>query len=180
MYGQDEFAMLYSGIASKTGYNFEFLNGKFILQPNWLMSYSFVHTFDYTNGAGVKIDFQPLHAIQLVPGIKFIGNLPNGWQPYAGAQMVWNIMDKTKYSADDTALPQTSIKPYVQYGVGVQKKWGEKLTGYLQAMLRSGGRNGIAFSAGFRWMLGKEPEKSQPKQSNQVIKKERNINISAI
>ena len=49
-----------------------------------------------------------------------------------------------------------SVKPYVEYGVGVQKRWKDKFTGYAQAMIRNGGRNGIALSAGFRWALGKE------------------------
>jgi len=44
---------------------------------------------------------------------------------------------------------------YVQYGVGVQKRWGDRFTGFFQVMLRNGGRNGVAFSAGFRWVLGK-------------------------
>ena len=155
MYGQDNFTMLSTGIASKTGYNWELKEGKFIIQPSWLMSYSFVNTFDYTNSAGVRIDSDGLHAIQLVPGLKFIGNLKNGWQPYIGVQMVWNIMDDTKFKANNVDLPQMSVKPYIQYGVGIQKRWGERLTGFFQTMLRNGGRNGIALSLGFRYAIGK-------------------------
>lgn len=155
MYGQDDFNMLSTGIASKTGYNFELKEGKFIIQPSWLMSYSFVNTFDYTNSAGVRIDSEPLHAIQLVPGLKFIGNLKNGWQPYAGAQMVWNIIDDTRFKAYNVDLPQMSVRPYIQYGVGVQKTWGDKLTGFFQTMVRNGGRNGVLLSFGFRYTFGK-------------------------
>ncbi len=155
MYGREDFTMLATGIASKTGYNFEFKEGRFIIQPNYLMSYTFVNTFDYRNAAGVSIDSSPLNAIQIAPGLKLIGNLQNGWQPYAAMQMVWNIMDKTKFSANDVSLPEMSIKPYFQYGIGVQKRWGEKFTGFVQAMLRNGGRNGIALQFGFRWTVGK-------------------------
>ena len=91
-----------------------------------------------TNAAGVKIDSDPLHAIQVVPGVKFVGNLKNGWQPYANVDMVWNIMDKTDVMANDVRLPQLSVKPYVQYGVGVQKTWGERFTGFFQTMMRNG------------------------------------------
>ena len=63
-------------------------------------------------------------------------------------------MDKTKFSAAETSLPQLSVKPYVQYGLGVQKRWGDRFTGYLQAMFRNGGRNGVIFSAGFRSSFG--------------------------
>ncbi|MDY6382778.1 MAG: hypothetical protein SPL70_02610, partial [Cyanobacteriota bacterium] len=32
-------------------------------------------------------------------------------------------------------------------------------TGFFQTMFRNGGRNGVALSAGFRWALGKDPNK---------------------
>ena len=153
MYGKDTFTTLATGVASKTGYNFELANGKFIIQPNYLMSYTFVNTFDYTNAAGVKISSDPLNAIQIAPGVKLIGNLKNGWQPYLGVQMVWNIMDRTKFKANNVEMPNMSIDPYIQYGAGVQKKVGDRFTGFGQAMMRNGGRNGIALQFGFRWSL---------------------------
>ena len=96
-----------------------------------------------SSAAGVKIDSKPLHGIQIAPGLKFIGNFKSGWQPYASVQMVWNIMDKSRFTANDVSLPELSVKPYFQYGVGLQKSWGERFTAYGQAMLRSGGRNGL-------------------------------------
>lgn len=155
MYGSEDLTMLATGIASKTGYNFELADGKFIIQPNYLMSYTFVNTFDYTNKAGVRMNSDPLHAIQIAPGIKFIGNLKNGWQPYLGVQMVWNLLDDTRFMANNVSLPDLSVKPYVQYGIGVQKRWGERFTGFVQTMIRNGGRNGVALTAGFRWAIGK-------------------------
>jgi len=154
-YGNDNFTMLMAGIASKTGYNIELADGKFIIQPNFQMSYSFVNTFDYTNAAGVHINSDPLNAIQLEPGIKFIGNLKNGWQPYAGVSVVWNIMDKTDFLANNVSLPELSIKPYVRYGVGVRKTWGERCCGFFQTYFTNGGRNGVGLQAGFRFTLGK-------------------------
>lgn len=155
MFGSENLTMLATGVASKTGYNWELAKGKFIIQPNFLISYTFVNTFDYTNAAGVRINSDPLNAIQLAPGIKFIGNLKNGWQPYANIQMIWNLIDKAKFTANEVALPTMSVDPYVQYGLGVQKRCGDRFTGFGQAMIRNGGRNGIALSFGFRWALGK-------------------------
>ncbi len=51
---------------------------------------------------------------------------------------------------------ELSVKPYFQYGIGLQKKCGERFSGFGQAMLRNGGRTGVALSAGFRWALGKD------------------------
>ena len=166
-YGNEDFSMLMAGIASKTGYNIELKDGKFIVQPNMLLSYSFVNSFDYTNASGVKISSDPLHAIQVNRNVKIIANLQNGWQPYASAGMVWNIMDKTHYKANDVSLPELSVKPYVKYGVGVRKTWGERFTGFLQTFLTHGGRNGVGIQIGFRWSLGKADNKNSASTSGQ-------------
>lgn len=157
MYGKDTFTSLATGIASKTGYNIELNEGKLILQPSFLMSYSLINTFNYTTAGGADITSDPLSAIQIEPGIKLIGNLKNGWQPYAGVSMVWNIMDKSKFQANDVTLPEMSIAPFVRYGVGLQKTQGERFTGFLQAFMTGGGRNGVGLQFGFRWALGKAP-----------------------
>ncbi len=180
MYGKEDFPMLMSGIASKTGYNWELASGKFIVQPNYLMSYSFVNTFDYTNAAGVRVKSDPLHAIQIAPGVKFIGNLPKGWQPYVNLRMVWNLMDDTKFTAADASLPELSVKPYFEYGVGVQKRWGERFTGFFQAMLRSGGRNGISLGMGFRWAIGKAPQKMKANATKTPTMPETKVKLSNV
>jgi len=186
MYGSENFASLMAGVASKTGYNIEFKDGKFIVLPSMLLSYSFVNTFDYTNAAGVRMNFDPLHVIQLHPDVKFIANLKHGWQPYARVGVVWNILNEDNVTANDVRLPSLSIKPYVEYGVGIQKHWADRFTGYLQAMMRNGGRNGVSLTFGFRWSLGKQAaekvlkpaetnishqskEQNQTRTSNKVI-----------
>ncbi len=156
MYGKEESTMLMAGIGSKSGYNLEFKEGKYILQPIMFLSYTFVNTFDYTNAAGVKINSDPLHTIQLNPSIRFIANTKNNWQPYASVGMVWNLLNETSSTANGIKLPEMHTKPYIEYGVGVQKHFKDKFTAFVQAMVRNGGRNGIALSAGFRWKFGKE------------------------
>ena len=161
IYGTDDFNLLMSGIAAKTGYNWELAEGRFIIQPSYMMSYSFVNTFDYTNAAGIRVNGDPLHAIAFEPGLKFIGNLNNGWQPYAGVSVVWNVLDKTEFNASDATLPELSVKPFVKYGIGIRKTWGERLTGFFQTFFTAGGRSGIGLQAGVRWTLGK----SEPKHA---------------
>ena len=121
MYGNDNLTMLSSGLANKTGYNFEFYQGKFIFQPNFLLAYSFVNTFNYRNAAGVSIESDPLHAIQIAPGVKFIGNLKNGWQPYASVNMVWNLICDSDTRVNGIKLPEMNIK-WSSYGL----KWWQK------------------------------------------------------
>ena len=156
MYGKEDFTSLMAGIGSKTGYNFEFKDGRYIIQPIMFMSYTFVNTFDYTNAAGVRIDADPMHSIMLNPSVRFITNTKTGWQPYASVGMVWNVLSDSNVKANNVHLPEASMKPYVEYGLGVQKRFKDRYTAFAQAMLRHGGRNGIALTGGFRWTLGKE------------------------
>ena len=174
MYGTDKFAMMTAGIANKTGYNWEINGGKIIIQPSLYTGYTFVNTFDYTNAAGVRIDSDPLNTIQLVPGVKVIGNTKTGWQPYAGVDMVWNInVGGSHVTASQTTLPQLSVKPYIQYGAGIQKSWSDRFTAFFQTMLRNGGRTGIVLQAGFRWNIGKDSTKVKVKKEN--IKNNRKV-----
>ncbi len=155
-YGSEDFPMLMAGVANKTGYNFEFKDGRFIIQPSLLLSYTFVNTFDYTNAAGVSINGDPLHALQISPNVRFALNTKNGWQPYLTAGMNWNIMNDSQFTANMATLPDLSMKPYVQYGLGIQKTINDNFTAYGQVLLRHGGRNGIAANAGLRYIFGHE------------------------
>ncbi len=159
MYGKEDFTTLFAGVGSKTGYNFEFKDGKYIIQPVWFMSYTMGKTFDYTNAAGVRIESSPMHSIMLNPSLRFIANTKNGWQPYASVGMVWNAMNESSASANGIKLPESSIKPYVEYGVGLQKRFKDDFIAFGQAMIRNGGRNGISLTAGFRWAIGRDKEK---------------------
>lgn len=156
MYGTETFPVFTTGVANKTGYNVEFKDGRFILQPSLLLSYTYVNTFNYTNAADVKIAGDGLHAVQINPNIRFIANTKTGWQPYLTFGFNWNIMNDSQYMANATALPELSVKPYFQYGLGIQKLLGDNITGYAQIVLRNGGRNGIAANAGFKYTFGKE------------------------
>ena len=180
MYGSEDFTMLMGGVASKTGYNFEFNDGRFIIQPNLLLSYTFINTFDYTNAANVRINAEPLHALQVHPYVKFIQNTESGWQPYLAGGFVYNVMGQTQIRVADlygnnVELPALSIKPYAEYGLGIQKLWNDKYTGFLQAMARSGGRNGIAFTMGFRIALGDDGKKIEKVKTDDNIKTVSNV-----
>ena len=173
MYGSDNFTSIMGGLSTKNGYNFEFADGKFILQPSVLLSYSLVNTFDYTNAAGVRMKSDPLHTLQIEPSIKLIGNIGT-WQPYANVAMVWNVLNETKVTANDVVLPEVSVKPYVKYGVGLQKKWADKFTAFGQCYVTNGGRNGVGLQAGLRIALGDETTKAKaawlnPKKKDTVI-----------
>ena len=172
MYGHEDNTMLNAGIGSKTGYNFEFKDGKLIIQPRIFISYSMVNTFDYKNSAGVKIKSDPLHTLQINPALRIIGNF-EGWQPYASVGVVWNLLSETHATANGQKLPEMSTRPFIEYGIGLQRCWKENFSAYGQAMIHNGGRNGIALTGGFRWLIGKnKPETVQNKLKNKTVLKE--------
>ena len=148
--GRDNFAMLNTGIAQMSGYNLELLKRRLILQPAFLASYSFINTFNYTTSSNVRINAEPLHALQLEPRIKLIGNFKKYLQPYLCVSVVWNVIDHAKFQANDVYLPNISTEPFVQYGAGMQKRYGDRVTGFFETLIRNGGRNGIALLFGIR------------------------------
>ncbi len=149
-FGSSNFNMFNTGIAQMSGYNIPVFKKRLIVQPSVLTSYSFVNTFNHNTYQDIRINTRPLHALQIEPRIKLIGNFKNYLQPYLAVSMVWNVIDHAKFQADDVYLPNLAIKPFVQYGAGVQKRWGERVTGFMEAMIRNGGRNGVALQFGFR------------------------------
>ena len=64
--------------------------------------------------------------------------------------MVWNIIDSAKFQANDVYLPNMSVKPFVQYGAGLQKRFNDRVTAFFETLLRNGGRNGVALLLGIR------------------------------
>lgn len=150
MYGKDKFYVFRYGIANKTGYNWHPYKNV-IVQPNLLMSYTSVKAANYKNSAYVNIKSDPLYALNVAPGMMLSYGLENGWYPYIDAKMVWNIMNDTKFKANQIDLPEMSVKPYAKYGFGVLKKGYGNISGYGQVDFLSGGRSGVDLTAGLQW-----------------------------
>ena len=153
MYGSDNFNTITAGIANKTGYNFEFKDGRYIIQPTIFLSYSVFNTMDYTNAANVQIKSDALHLLTFEPGVKFIVNLKNGFQPYMGLSYVSNFDMGGEVKANDVILPEVSVKPYLKYSLGVRKAWKENFNGFAQVNLTTGGRTGVGFQVGLNWLF---------------------------
>ena len=149
-FGSDDFNMLNTGLAQKTGFNFPILNNRLILQPSIMASYTFINTFSFTTASNVHINTKPINALHIEPSFKLIGNFKDYLEPYLSVSFAWNLIDKAKFQANDVYLPDLSIKPYVQYGFGVQKRFKDRVTAFFEGMIRNGGRNGIALVLGIR------------------------------
>lgn len=154
--GEQNYRVFTSSVTCKTGYNFEFKNGKYILQPSFLGDYIYAVVSNFVSKDGKAETGDPIHAIHLSPGIKLIGNFKGGWQPYLSLSVTWTLMDSPAIFIDGALQERVHIDPYCEYGFGLQRRWEEKYTSFGQVLMRGGGRNGVSLFAGFRVALGTE------------------------
>lgn len=154
--GDADINVIGAGVAAKTGYNMEFKDGSVIVQPNFQMSYSYVNTLSYKIRDGFNVYPDSLHAIQLEPGLNLVWNLRNGWQPFANASFVWNLLDETNVRLSCCQLPGMAVKPYVKYGVGFRKRWNDRFALAQQTYIYQGGRNGVGFDMDCKIAVGKK------------------------
>lgn len=154
--GEQNFRLFIVSAASKSGYNLEFKQGKYILQPNFLIDYIYALGSDFISSDGKSVTGDPLNAMHVSPGIKLIGNFKGGWQPYLSISETWTLMDTPVIFKNGVIQPRVSIAPYVEYGFGLQRKWKDRYTSFGQVLMRGGGRNGVSFYFGFRYAFGKD------------------------
>lgn len=151
MYGREQFNAAMGGVAARAGYSYAIKGGKYVLQPSLLVSYTCSYVGDYTNAAGVRVESDPTHVVQIRPFVKLIAHTRNDWKPYLHGGFVWSMGGETRFRADGETLPEMGLRPYAEYGAGLQKTWRNKYTIYGQGTGRSGGRNGVEVSSGIRW-----------------------------
>lgn len=157
--GEQTFSLFIASAASKTGYNFEFKKGKYILQPTLLVDYIYALGSDFTSSDGKSVTGDPLNAMHVSPGIKLIGNFEGGWQPYLSISETWTLMDSPAIYKNGVLQDRVSIDPYFEYGFGLQRRWKERYTSFGQVLMRGGGRNGVSLYFGFRYAFGKDLKK---------------------
>lgn len=172
--GEQTFTLFITSVASKTGYNFEFKQGKYILQPNLLLDYIYALGSNFISSAGESVTSNPLNAVHVSPGIKLIGNFKGGWQPYLSISETWTLMDTPILFKNEVIQPRVSVDPYFEYGGGLQRKWKDRYTSFGQILFRGGGRNGVSFYFGFRYAFGKDLKKpyKPSKQDGTKLKQE--------
>ncbi len=151
MYGHDNSRLDNYGIAGRFGWNFDFADGKFSLLPTFTASYSTVNPEDFTNAADVQLTSNDLRAVQLNPNVKLIMNMKNGLQPYLTVGEVWTVGQSSTVRVNGNKLDELELRPYTEYGIGLQKRWTNERDAYVQVLGHSHGRDGILVNAGVRW-----------------------------
>lgn len=143
-----------TGISNKTGYNFEFADGKFIIQPNLVLGYTFAHQFGRSKN-GSTVEAGSLNSGLIEPGLNFIGKFESGWQPYMGVSFVQNLVNNDDLSYQYAVMPDMAARGFIKYGLGVRKNWKDRVGLNFQTFARNCGRYGVGFQGGLNVALGK-------------------------
>lgn len=145
----------FAGAATKFAYNWRF-HRDWVLQPNFMAAYNF---FGQQNGHSdygqMGMMAGMLNGVNVAPGINLIWEKET-FSIYGTLQYMYNVNGAVGGQAGNVGLPQLEMeRGYIQYGIGFTKKFTDRFSGYLQAVLRNAGRTGCGFQMGFNFLLGK-------------------------
>ena len=127
--------------AFKIGLNFTSEEGLVTFQPAVMGSYSLL---SYEQEVA---DYDNAHIWQVAPQATMLFDLGRGCEPYLKVLGSYSRMIDTK---DNSGVPDIYIKPYLEYGVGLQTQWIGATT-FIEATWRSYGLEGFALKAGINF-----------------------------
>lgn len=143
----------FAGTAAKIAYNFHPAK-HFVIQPTLLASYNaFGGQRWHTDFGDMSMRSRMLNGVNIAPGINFIYGRET-WSVYATVQYFYNILGYSNGRAGNVNLPGVEMRHgFIEYGIGVTKTWKDRFSGYLQVVLRNGGRTGVGFQGGLMYKL---------------------------
>ena len=153
-WGKDKFDTKIVSVANKTGVDVK--KGAWTLTPALLLSYTGVDNDDYTAKSGTKVENHFMHIFSVAPELKVAKDLGEGLSGYAKVAYKMFFYGNDKITADDVIMPATSVKPYVEYGVGLNKDWSKAewnakdITSYAEINRHDGGRTGWDLNLGLK------------------------------
>lgn len=149
----DDTGNWFAGTAAKAAYNFH-PTKHFIIQPTALVSYNIFGQQNWYTGFGaMNMQAGLLNGINVAPGINFIYGRET-WSVYATVQYFYNIMGYSEGRAGHVDLPGVEMRHgFIEYGIGFTKSFKDRFSGYLQVVLRNGGRTGVGFQGGLMYRL---------------------------
>jgi hypothetical protein len=145
----------FAGFATKVAQNFR-IHRDFVIQPNLMAVYNFFGQQNWHTDYGqMGMMSKSLHGINIAPGLNFIWERET-FSAYVTVQYMFNVNGAIGGRAGSVVLPHTEMeRGYFQYGIGVVKKCTNRVSAYIQAVLRNVGRTGVGFQLGVDVKLGK-------------------------
>ena len=153
--GSDDTFNYFAGGSVKAAYNWRFAKD-WSLQPNLLVAYSFFGQENWhTNFGQMGMMSGMLNGVNVAPGLNLIWEKET-FSTYATIQYMYNVNQSVGGKAGNVYLPHVHMdRGYLQYGIGVNKTFTDRFSGYFQTVIRNVGRTGIGLQLGFNWQLGK-------------------------
>ena len=146
--GKDKFNSYMGGVAVKTGYDYHL--GSFTVEPNVYASYTIISAEDYVTKSGAKVKFGDMGVIEAAPGLKLSQDFGEGFKGYLSGRYVWSFTQGQHVTANDFTLPDVELEDYAEYGIGLEKSWGDRAAGFVEVKRRDGGREGWNFNLGYK------------------------------
>ena len=145
----------FAGAATKAAYNIR-LHRDWVLQPNIMAAYNFFGQQNWHSDYGqMGMMAGMLHGVNIAPGVNLIWE-KDTFSAYITLQYMYNVNGAVGGRAGNVDLPHMEMeRGYIQYGIGFTKKFTDRASGYLQAVLRNVGRTGAGFQLGFNYFIGK-------------------------
>ena len=181
--GNDNTINYFAGGSAKAAYNWKF-HKDWALQPNLLLAYNFFGQENWHTDFGqMGMMAGMLHGINIAPGLNLIWEKET-FSIYGTIQYMYNINQSVGGRAGNVDMPSVHMDHgYLQYGLGVNKKFSDRFSGYFQTVIRNVGRNGIGLQLGFQWLLGKgssDSSKSTTKGKKTIKESNKNTKTSEV
>ena len=143
----------YVGAATKAAYNFH-PSKHFIVQPNFLAAWNLSGEQRWhTNYGDMNMNTGMFNGVAVAPGLNLIYGRET-WSMYFTIQYFYNVMSSVNGRAGNVNLPSIGMRHgFLEYGVGATKTWKDRLSGYLQFVVRNVGRTGVGFQGGLMYKL---------------------------
>ncbi len=144
----DNVSSWFTGIASKSAYNFNLTND-LVLQPNLLLSYNFFGKQAWESVYGnSSLTSSALSGFNVAPGLNLILNRAT-WTAYATARGMFNVTNGSSGTIDNVSLPTVKMgTAYAEYGIGFTKRVQDRLSVYGETVFSGGEKNGAGFQGG--------------------------------
>ncbi len=140
---KDDYAIVTAGTALKLAYNLKFK--KLIVQPNFTTAYTFLNPVNLVNFQSVDLSQSQVNGLTIMPSVRVTYRNEKGFEPYIFAGCVIPIMSDIKVNANSTRLEKLTLNAWAQFGIGVRKRIGKRVTCFAENIIRTGGRVGWGF-----------------------------------
>lgn len=138
--GKDDYAIITAGTALKLAYNWKIK--RLILQPNFTTTYTFLSPMNLVNFQSVDINQSLVNGLTIMPSLRVTYRNENGFEAYIFGGCVVPIMSDVKAEVNSTQLEKLTLNAWAQFGIGVKKRVRERVTCFLENIIRTGGRVG--------------------------------------